>query len=70
MWPDLQKRVLHVHPTLQLWRGITSFVSKLSQQNLLSYKINDEEVLLPNFKALDEIQAELYAREKLNVCIS
>ena len=71
MWPDLRKGVLYMHPIFQLWRGITSLVSKLLGWNVLSYKYNDRKVLLRTFKAVDPIQAELHILKikKLDACI-
>ena len=71
MWPDLWKGVLYTRLIFQLWRGITSLVSKLLGWNFLSYKYNNRKVLLPIFKAVSSIQAELYILkvEKLDACI-
>ena len=54
-----------MHPIFQLWRGITSPVRK---PKFLSYKYNERKIMLPNFKAVDPIQAELHIPkfEKLN----
>ena len=57
----MQKGVLYMHPIVQLLSGITSFISKLLNWTFLSYKSNDRKVLLPNFKVVGQIQAELYS---------
>ena len=45
---------------------------KLLGRIFLSYKSNNREVLLPNFKAIDQTPVELHIlkAEKLDVCIS
>ena len=69
MWPNLQNLVLYTHPILRLWRDIT-FFSELSGQKFQSYQCNDRTVLLPNFKAIGQTQAELYSLkvEELDAC--
>ena len=66
--PD-QKLVLSKHPILQLCRGKTSFISKLLGWKFQCCKCNDRTVLLLNFKAVDQTQAELHSLkvEKLDV---
>ena len=68
---EFAKGVLYMFPILWLWRGITSFINELLRQNFQSYKCNDRTVLLPNFKAVGQIQAELHSLkvEKLDACI-
>ena len=52
--------------------SITSCISELLGQNFQSYKCNDRIVLLLNFKAVGQTQAELHSLkcEKLDACIS
>ena len=71
MWPDLRKGVLYTHPIVQIWSGITSFISKLLSWKFLPYKCNDRPVLLPNFKTVGQTPAELHSLkvEKLDACI-
>ena len=72
MWPNLQKGVLYTRPIVQLWRGITSFASKLLNWNFQYYKYNDRRVLLPNFKAVGPTQTELHPlkAETSGACIN
>ena len=51
------------------WRDIPSFMSKFLGWNVSSYKCNDRTVLLWNFRAVGQKQAELYSLkvEKLDV---
>lgn len=71
MWPNLQKGVLYTYPIFHLWRVITSFASKLLDWNFRSYYYNDRTVLLPSFKTVGPVEAELHILkfEKLDVCI-
>ena len=70
MWVDLWKGLLYMHPILQLWRSITSFVAALLSQKCLSFTCNDRKVMLPNCKAAGQTEAELHLKmEELNVCI-
>ena len=70
MWVDLWKSLLYTHPILGLWRSITSFVAILLSQKFLSYTCNDRKVMLPNFKAAGQIQAELHVLKMENwMCV-
>ena len=62
--------LIHASSDLKLCRGITLFISELLGRNFQSYKCNDRTVLLPNFKAVGQTQAELHSLkvEKLNEC--
>ena len=67
---ELAKRVLYMHTVLRLWRCITSFLSELTGQKFQSYKCNDKTVVLPNFKAVRQTQAELHSLKVENgICV-
>ena len=57
----VKEGLIHEFNFVTLKRGTTSFISELSGQYFQSYKYNDRTVLLPNFKAVGQTQAELHS---------
>ena len=57
---------IYTYPMLQVWSSITSFNNKILNWNFLWCKYNDRNILLPNFKAVGQTQAEWHSLKSNN----